>query len=1092
MEFLASSRKLQLEEHTLRSKGLEGLDIVLRSLIDILKVSSTDQDFTDEEKYPEEFQSLETVNSYISNTLCESATNVDNISPPSNLDNSKVAVETFDRKQKMQEEIEVGILKFNLSPKKGLQYLVSSGHLVLEPNRIAEFLHFHQERLDKTAVGDFLGREREYENGLCLSVLHEYVEQMNFENMPFDMAIRHFLSGFRLPGEAQKIDRIMEKFAERYYLQNSDVFASADMAFILAFSTIMLQTNLHNPAIRDDKRMTKEQFIKQNKGITADGELPDQLLSEIYDRISSQPISINQDEKFRKSKKDEHTSFVVFQATNDRKKKDAFNSERLEMVKAGEAMFRQASKRGSTFLRNTGENGVIENKYVKPMYEITWPPVIGVISYVIESLDDNTLIMSAISIFQKSIALAGRLDISVARNTFINTLAKFTTLDTIREMHEKNILCIRLLIELALTEGNYLEESWTQILLVLSQLSRLQLFATGSHSDAIFFSDSYAESSAKISGKRPLLFNTSVERHSSSRQSTSFSDPISKLFLGPSKAETARLVEEANADLVTKGIDSYQIDRIFLNSATLNATSVKFLVDSLCEVSLLEISGGTTNGNRLKDITHESAPRVFSLQKLVEVADCNMHIRSRLDWSRIWSLLAKHFSTVGIHENIALAMYAIDSLKQLSIKFLQKEELSNFNFQRLFLKPFEVIISNTKCHEIKDLVLRCIEIMIRSCATNIRSGWKTIFLILEVSAEHDEFETAALAYTILNTQMQDNFQLLVHDFVELLNCVVSFTASVHTKLSIQALDSIALCAEKLATGSIVFSSVASPNVVDQQLESLEKMHSLEVGEDSSVFKLWWPLLLGLSTRISDCRFQVRDKALKTLKFVLFQYGSSFSSQIWSVIFRGILFPIVDSARTDTSNQPKARWPTEIIENFVDENSWICSTLLNVLEFFRDLYFHVHLKDEHHGLLRELFKLLVGLICRETENIGKISISVFFSMITCLRDIHEEHQYEKEVGKMISHSICECLLANLCIHFNSLGSISLEGVVSVEKLDDISFCSILSSRFFDGASDTGSDCVPLITDISTDYGEGKLLQVRSFCEIFLHILRILFV
>ena len=38
------------------------------------------------------------------------------------------------------------------------------------------------------------------------------------------------------------------------------------MAFILAFSTIMLQTNLHNPAIRDDKRMTREQFIKQNKG----------------------------------------------------------------------------------------------------------------------------------------------------------------------------------------------------------------------------------------------------------------------------------------------------------------------------------------------------------------------------------------------------------------------------------------------------------------------------------------------------------------------------------------------------------------------------------------------------------------------------------------------------------------------------------------------------------------------------------------------------------------------------------------------------------------------------------------------------------
>ena len=118
--------------------------------------------------------------------------------------------------------------------------------------------------------------------------------------MKFDMAIRAYLSGFRLPGEAQKIDRIMEKFAERYYLQNRGTFPSADMAFILAFSTIMLQTNLHNPAIRDDKRMTKEQFIKQNKNISADGELSDEMVVEIYDRIQAEPISLNTDNKLAK------------------------------------------------------------------------------------------------------------------------------------------------------------------------------------------------------------------------------------------------------------------------------------------------------------------------------------------------------------------------------------------------------------------------------------------------------------------------------------------------------------------------------------------------------------------------------------------------------------------------------------------------------------------------------------------------------------------------------------------------------------------------------------------------------------------------
>lgn len=210
-------------------------------------------------------------------------------------------VELFDKKQRLIEEIDNGILKFNLSPKKGLSYLYELGHVEKSPVGVASFLRTYQDRLDKTTVGEYLGREREYEGGFCLKVLHEYVEMMDFEGMAFDIAIRHFLSGFRLPGEAQKIDRLMEKFAERYFIQNRETFASADMAFILAFSTIMLQTNLHNPAIKDDKRMTKEQFIKQNKGISADGELPDTVrLTTHYDYnfvipyiIFNTPISVS-------------------------------------------------------------------------------------------------------------------------------------------------------------------------------------------------------------------------------------------------------------------------------------------------------------------------------------------------------------------------------------------------------------------------------------------------------------------------------------------------------------------------------------------------------------------------------------------------------------------------------------------------------------------------------------------------------------------------------------------------------------------------------------------------------------------------------
>ncbi len=59
----------------------------------------------------------------------------------------------------------------------------------------------------------------------------------------------------RLPGEAQKIDRLMEKFAERYLKCNPNSFKSADVAYVLAYSVIMLNTDLHNPQVK--KKMTK-------------------------------------------------------------------------------------------------------------------------------------------------------------------------------------------------------------------------------------------------------------------------------------------------------------------------------------------------------------------------------------------------------------------------------------------------------------------------------------------------------------------------------------------------------------------------------------------------------------------------------------------------------------------------------------------------------------------------------------------------------------------------------------------------------------------------------------------------------------------
>ena len=45
--------------------------------------------------------------------------------------------------------------------------------------------------------------------------------------------------------------------------------------------------------------------------------------------------------------------------------------------------------------------------------------------------------------------------------------------------------------------------------------------------------------------------------------------------------------------------------------------------------------------------------------------------RIRLVWSRMWSVLSDFFVEAGCHPNLQVAMYVVDSLRQLSMKFLE-------------------------------------------------------------------------------------------------------------------------------------------------------------------------------------------------------------------------------------------------------------------------------------------------------------------------------------------------------------------------------------------------------------------------------------
>ncbi|XP_017719140.1 PREDICTED: cytohesin-2 isoform X3 [Rhinopithecus bieti] len=159
--------------------------------------------------------------------------------------------------------------------------------LLVEIQRLREELSEAMSEVEGLEANE--GREE-----LNLAVLHAFVDLHEFTDLNLVQALRQFLWSFRLPGEAQKIDRMMEAFAQRYCLCNPGVFQSTDTCYVLSFAVIMLNTSLHNPNVRDKPGL--ERFVAMNRGINEGGDLPEELLRNLYDSIRNEPFKIPEDD----------------------------------------------------------------------------------------------------------------------------------------------------------------------------------------------------------------------------------------------------------------------------------------------------------------------------------------------------------------------------------------------------------------------------------------------------------------------------------------------------------------------------------------------------------------------------------------------------------------------------------------------------------------------------------------------------------------------------------------------------------------------------------------------------------------------------
>ena len=237
--------------------------------------------------------------------------------------------------------------------------------------------------------------------------------------------------------------------------------------------------------------------------------------------------------------------------------------------------------------------------------------------------------------------------------------------------------------------------------------------------------------------------------------------------------------------------------------------------------------------------------------------------------------------------------------------------------------------------------------MVASRVTNIKSGWKGVFVVIDTAASQTYQPLVVAAFELLVNIMEHHFKLLTTTTDTMDDCVkalVAFGCNNFTSISLRSIHFIIQCCDHLgnqqvlrrekfaarlaqaeangqndlnpdangspgrsrgtstteSNGSAPSSPVLGPaNGEDTDL-LLSPSAALPTDPNDSMMqmdlKIWFLALTGLSRMVLDHRVEVRTRALHSLFHILTTHGTHFSASTWRAVFHGVLFPIFDDVR----------------------------------------------------------------------------------------------------------------------------------------------------------------------------------------------------
>ncbi|CAD8045987.1 unnamed protein product [Paramecium sonneborni] len=711
-----------------------------------------------------------------------------------------IFINQLEMQRQQKQELQKGVELFKKNPEKGVSFLIKANILQEDPVQIAKFL-LENKSLPKECVGQYLGGH----HPINIQVLSEYTNFITFHNLSVEQALRQYLDLFTLPPESQQIDRVVQKFADKFYEDNQNNqnfhFKSSSSIYTFTYLLVMLQTDLHNPKVVEKMKLTD--FIKLARQINDGEDLPQEYLTVTYHSIQKNPLAVRE------------SSTPMNQLTPN-----LYQKQMEELLKKIKELIKRQSD--SNYIQIDSETILLS----KGLIESFSGKFLEILLTTFESsLNGDSLIKSILQLIKLSSKLSMK----------IENLVQDVLKVGLNSLKKGNSMLMIGLLSIIPNIGNSLhEQGWKSVLEAISLMDELRL------------------------------------------------------------------------------LDQDHTEKVFMCSKDLDNQSIEEFIIQLCQLSKSEIY---------------QKHRLYSLQKLVEVSDYNME-RVKVIWNRLWSIVSNHIQEAVSFRVKKITIFAVDSLKQLNIKFLQKEELYNIQFQREVLKPFELIFVNSDVDE-KEFVLLCVKQILQNSKKHIKSGYKVIFNLINVGLKEENDKISKLAFDLLK-------------FIEIQELILIDLIQTYQILGKK--DN-----ENMAINSIDFVKQCQRFMITQEQQTLQV-----------------PLLGILSNLAGDKRIQIQTQAVETLFYILEEKGSLFNEEYWIMIFSSVLRPIFDEIQFTLSTNPELN------------QYWFKDSCQKVFQNISSL-----IKKHYHklkGQLPDFLKLFQNCIQNQNEKLAQLSIQAFKTMI----------------------------------------------------------------------------------------------------------------